>query len=1009
MKEAVYDIVDCGPRNRFVANGKLVHNSGRLVQLQNLPGSGAFGDPRGIAEMVLMLGHSATAKYYPPVMNAISATVRCAIAAPKGKVLVVADLAGIESRVLGYLSGCVKVNQIFANGKDVYTAFAVEALNKPYDEITKAERTFHKPPVLGCFAADTLVLTEEGWRPIVSIRDQQRVWDGVEFVRHEGVIPQGEKECLNQFGVRATADHEILVGDSWREWQDLDEDDMREATLSAGGRLSGISQGGTTSAGAVVGQNTKYTPAALREGGLSLVSSVPTASPRGRGLLPRTWASLRKITTDWRTDFMLFVVGVRTLLMQAFLTMADGGSGVCLAQPVRRSSISSPSLGGKMRVKRLIEKIITGITPQVTSVLSREERTPTTPALTKKSPTAGGSIPVLNSGESTPLGTATKVQSHAKCEKASRPSRSLGTKLSAKVPTYDVLNAGPRNRFMILTDKGPVLAHNCGFGLGWKGLIAYAEGFGVELSEEEARHLITVFRESYHEIPAMWYWLIDACSEVIRGQGTRTGFGVHITRNHDFMFIELPSGRKLAYFQPLIIKRAPPWEVTKVEESKARREAQIAADEETVEPQYVAKLKDTISYMGMDQYTKKWSRISTTGGKITENCLSGGTEILTSSGWKLLRDYTQGELLWDGVEWVSGGDLIDSGVQPVVDCWGVKMTADHQVLTEEGWRSAREVIDGCEESRFTWAKVRLPDGGREPPGRAREDTLARTVHLREDYHCGGCGDDAKTRPRPPELRVYAREANPAEENHTRDVQDAPIRSMALYDRPLQAFITPCVRALRSARDLRLRSVGEVFRRFLGGYERHLRPGVNPGSPGQFRGLYARELQVGDAKSSSEQHTTQCADSNALGGGDTQTSSRALRDQPDDAALPTEARLASRQTFHQGQSVEQVRVYDIANVGPRRRFTVRGEGGDVFLAHNCVQAVARDVLAVWMQRVAPRYDIILHVHDELGVVVDAAEAQTALDFLLETSREPIPWAPDLLLDAAGFTTKRYYKD
>ena len=33
--------------------------------------------------------------------------------------------------------------------------------------------------------------------------------------------------------------------------------------------------------------------------------------------------------------------------------------------------------------------------------------------------------------------------------------------------TYDIAFAGPRNRYTVLTDKGPLLAHNCGYGLGW--------------------------------------------------------------------------------------------------------------------------------------------------------------------------------------------------------------------------------------------------------------------------------------------------------------------------------------------------------------------------------------------------------------------------------------------------------------------------------------------------------------------------------------------------------------
>lgn len=39
--------------------------------------------------------------------------------------------------------------------------------------------------------------------------------------------------------------------------------------------------------------------------------------------------------------------------------------------------------------------------------------------------------------------------------------------MSEKTLTYDISNAGPRNRFTVLTDDGPVIVHNCGYQLGW--------------------------------------------------------------------------------------------------------------------------------------------------------------------------------------------------------------------------------------------------------------------------------------------------------------------------------------------------------------------------------------------------------------------------------------------------------------------------------------------------------------------------------------------------------------
>lgn len=38
--------------------------------------------------------------------------------------------------------------------------------------------------------------------------------------------------------------------------------------------------------------------------------------------------------------------------------------------------------------------------------------------------------------------------------------------------TYDIAYAGPRNRYTILTDEGPLVVHNCGYGLGWASFAA---------------------------------------------------------------------------------------------------------------------------------------------------------------------------------------------------------------------------------------------------------------------------------------------------------------------------------------------------------------------------------------------------------------------------------------------------------------------------------------------------------------------------------------------------------
>lgn len=85
-------------------------------------------------------------------------------------------------------------------------------------------------------------------------------------------------------------------------------------------------------------------------------------------------------------------------------------------------------------------------------------------------------------------------------------------------------------------------------------------------------------------------------------------------------------------------------------------------------------------------------------------------------------------------------------------------------------------------------------------------------------------------------------------------------------------------------------------------------------------------------------------------------------------------------------------------------TVDTWGGKI--VENVVQAIARDCLAVSMQRLdAAGYNIAFHVHDE--VIIDTP--RDTLDEACEIMGRSIPWAPGLLLRADGFTTDYYCKD
>ncbi len=77
-----------------------------------------------------------------------------------------------------------------------------------------------------------------------------------------------------------------------------------------------------------------------------------------------------------------------------------------------------------------------------------------------------------------------------------------------------------------------------------------------------------------------------------------------------------------------------------------------------------------------------------------------------------------------------------------------------------------------------------------------------------------------------------------------------------------------------------------------------------------------------------------------------------------------------------------------------------------LVENIVQAIARDCLAISLQRLETAgYHPVFHIHDE--VICDDCGGD--LEQMYAIMAEPIPWAPGLILDADGFKGEYYRKE
>ena len=87
--------------------------------------------------------------------------------------------------------------------------------------------------------------------------------------------------------------------------------------------------------------------------------------------------------------------------------------------------------------------------------------------------------------------------------------------------------------------------------------------------------------------------------------------------------------------------------------------------------------------------------------------------------------------------------------------------------------------------------------------------------------------------------------------------------------------------------------------------------------------------MGYAQRTVEQYTGERENNNTSRQNDHCSSGKSVR-------VETRNNLCSTQERVAGRPADRARVYDIINAGPRHRFTVRGDNGEVFITHNCLQ-------------------------------------------------------------------------
>jgi DNA polymerase len=143
---------------------------------------------------------------------------------------------------------------------------------------------------------------------------------------------------------------------------------------------------------------------------------------------------------------------------------------------------------------------------------------------------------------------------------------------------------------------GKVMELACGYQGGAGAFNTMGAIYGLTFEEAKAKSLVQAWRKAHEQTTSFWYDVQDAAIHAVRMPGERIRCRrIEIIRSGGWLRLILPSGRSLCYPSP------------RVEDRK-------------------------LSYMGINQYTRKWERLSTYGGKLVENITQAAARDVLADG-----------------------------------------------------------------------------------------------------------------------------------------------------------------------------------------------------------------------------------------------------------------------------------------------------------------------------------------------------------------------------------------
>ena len=176
------------------------------------------------------------------------------------------------------------------------------------------------------------------------------------------------------------------------------------------------------------------------------------------------------------------------------------------------------------------------------------------------------------------------------------------------VPKEEIKKGGPRAD---LRPKGKVATLACGY-QGSTGALIQMGALQSGIPEEELPGIVRRWRQANRRIVRFWYAVEEAAVNAVQGRPSALPHGIRFACSGDWLFITLPSGRRLAYYKP----------------------------ELRPEPQFN---KLGLTYLGLNQ-NKQFARQKTYGGKLVENitqatardCLRDALTALEAAGYPIV-------------------------------------------------------------------------------------------------------------------------------------------------------------------------------------------------------------------------------------------------------------------------------------------------------------------------------------------------------------------------------------